>query len=308
MLAALHSLHRSGQTELLGAKIGQFAKAIEVALLMQWHFAVAWQLTGIAEPLPHSALHAGLAHPTELSSSLAYLKEVKLMEEAAKRGGLPTTIEGEPSGSVGPDSGAKRNSKPQRGGGKGGGSSLVEIESEIMRYFEHRVVPRNPGRTNLLEKDADSAPRSLLLGLFTSRGLGVTRATSLVHELGRLRPSELVECGYWSAMINDLAEGSETPMHVDERNSGANIVHPLCASGHVVGGSFVLASSDGLSQECGHAVERTGCRRLSVTYFSPYRLDQVPDAVYQEARSHGFGELSGLPRCCLSIQWWMFRL
>eukprot|EP00971_Amphidinium_carterae_P349725 6491184-Amphidinium_carterae.1 len=75
MVSALHALHRSGQMELLGAKLGQFAKAIEVTLLMQGHWSVAWQLTGIAEPLPHSALHAGLAHPTELSSSLAYLKE-----------------------------------------------------------------------------------------------------------------------------------------------------------------------------------------------------------------------------------------
>eukprot|EP00971_Amphidinium_carterae_P233386 4632065-Amphidinium_carterae.1 len=119
MIAAMHALHRSGQMELLGAKLGQCAKAIEVALLMQGHWAVAWQLTGIADPQPHSALHAGLAHPTELSSSLAYLKEVKLMEEAAKRGGLPTAPDGEPSGSKGPNSGAAKP-KQQRGGGKGG--------------------------------------------------------------------------------------------------------------------------------------------------------------------------------------------
>eukprot|EP00971_Amphidinium_carterae_P349094 6490843-Amphidinium_carterae.2 len=194
------------------------------------------------------------------------------------------------------------------------------IEAEIARYFEHRVVPRNAGRTNLVQNSVEcAAPRSLLLGLFTSRGLGVTKATrahpklvALVHALAELRPSELSGLVYWSAMINDVPEGAETPWHSDERNTGVNIVHPLSVDCVCEGGALVIEAG----QACGeatypwsagqwivfdprrrHAVQRTRHRRLSVTFFSPYRLGQVPEEVLSEARQHGFGKGLGLPLC-----------
>eukprot|EP00971_Amphidinium_carterae_P233387 4632065-Amphidinium_carterae.2 len=196
----------------------------------------------------------------------------------------------------------------------------MDVEAEIVRYFEHRVVPRNAGRTNLVQEGADHVvPRSLLLGLFTCRGLGITRATrvhpklvSLVHALASWRPVELAGLGYWSAMINEVPEGSETPWHSDERNTGVNIVHPLSAGATCAGGALVVdvGPSDGMrtfpwsvgqwivfNPKHRHTVERTGHRRLSVTYFSPYRLNQVPESVFAEARQLGFGEGRGLPRC-----------
>eukprot|EP00971_Amphidinium_carterae_P040338 791763-Amphidinium_carterae.2 len=209
--------------------------------------------------------------------------------------------------------------------------TLPEVEAELLRYFESRVVPRNAGRTNLKSDACAEAPRSLLLGLFTSRGLGVTRSTrahpklvALVHELGRLRPPSLNGLGYWSVMINDVACGGQTPWHTDDRNAGLNIVHPLSVSAVATGGSLVVKSLDGSSSETyplsvdqwicfnprrPHAVERTMHRRLSVTFFSPYRLDQVPDSVYMEARQCGFGEMLGLPvsecqmgmECCFGV-------
>eukprot|EP00971_Amphidinium_carterae_P150482 2983148-Amphidinium_carterae.1 len=48
-------------------------------------------------------------------------------------------------------------------------------------------------------------------------------------------------------MINDLPEGAETPLHADVRNTGLNIVDPLCAVSHASGGEFVL---EGHAQEC----------------------------------------------------------
>eukprot|EP00971_Amphidinium_carterae_P234831 4659799-Amphidinium_carterae.1 len=82
MVSALHALHRSGQMKLLGAKLGHLAHArgLVGSLAVEGHRRAPSSLI-------NSALHAGLAHPTELSSSLAYLKEVKLIEEAAKKGG-----------------------------------------------------------------------------------------------------------------------------------------------------------------------------------------------------------------------------
>eukprot|EP00971_Amphidinium_carterae_P151484 3003437-Amphidinium_carterae.1 len=55
LLCHLHSLHRSQQYELLGAKISQFMKATEQTVLHGGSWRVSWSLTGVPEPRPYGA-------------------------------------------------------------------------------------------------------------------------------------------------------------------------------------------------------------------------------------------------------------
>eukprot|EP00971_Amphidinium_carterae_P107161 2122717-Amphidinium_carterae.2 len=85
LLSALHALHRSGRTALLGARISQFLKATEVAVSMNGHWAVAWTLTGIADPEPNNSVHGGLTTPIEVATAIAYMKDTKVLEEASRK-------------------------------------------------------------------------------------------------------------------------------------------------------------------------------------------------------------------------------
>eukprot|EP00971_Amphidinium_carterae_P339491 6477327-Amphidinium_carterae.2 len=167
------------------------------------------------------------------------------------------------------------------------GMTLLEVETEIVKYFEHRVVPKNAGRTKLHAGDASDAPRSLLLGLFTSRGMGISKATrghpklvALVHSLGKLRPAGLASMGYFSVMLNVIPAHGETPWHTDDRNTGLNIVHPI-SYGFVPPGLLEVLFWSRL---------QVGCRRVS-----PYRLEEVPDSILDEVAWCGFGSFAGLP-------------
>ena len=91
MLCSFHALHRSIPTEdlsplashrtaLLGARIGQCLKAMErYAADSSW--TLAWLATGLQDPRPSNRLmNMGLAHPSELASQSAYLREMASLE------------------------------------------------------------------------------------------------------------------------------------------------------------------------------------------------------------------------------------
>eukprot|EP00971_Amphidinium_carterae_P236642 4696746-Amphidinium_carterae.3 len=93
------------------------------------------------------------------------------------------------------------------------------------------TIPRNAGRTNI-----DAKPRSLLLGLYTRRGMGLGVRTSkhlqllaLVHTLAQRREGKSAMHPYCSIMVNRLDSGQELTQHQDEYNSLLNWVMPLCA-------------------------------------------------------------------------------
>ena len=88
MMATLHSLDRAGKHELVGAKIAQFAKAIELAQRSKGVWTAAWPLTGLPEPNPkQSGLENTLAHPAEYAAVSAYLREQKALEDALQKSG-----------------------------------------------------------------------------------------------------------------------------------------------------------------------------------------------------------------------------
>ena len=88
MLASLHSLHRSGQHALIGARVAQYPKAVKILSRCKGSWAMAWPMTDLPEPIPRQAgLHETSAHPAEYAAVSAYVREQRALEEALRRGG-----------------------------------------------------------------------------------------------------------------------------------------------------------------------------------------------------------------------------
>eukprot|EP00971_Amphidinium_carterae_P347798 6489992-Amphidinium_carterae.1 len=231
LLSSLHALHRGGKFPLLGARIAQYLKAVEVATTMGGSWSVAWPLTGVADPDPSSSVHGGLTTPLEVATAIAYVKDAKVLEEASKKvTGAGYTGWSNDSGASGSGRGQGGGKRGGRGSGKGGenaapssgncdgwgpeedkGRRLVsealraaepsaeQLEAAILDYFSKRVAPRNRKRENLrLDAAGAQYSRSLLLGLYTVRGTGIARATKshsdllrLCHRLALLRPPSM---------------------------------------------------------------------------------------------------------------------
>eukprot|EP00971_Amphidinium_carterae_P330700 6463869-Amphidinium_carterae.1 len=106
MLAALHSHGMRGEHTLALAKTCQFMKALEQSTQQNGSWKSAWLLTGLPDPRPPpGGYQQGLSHSAELGLTAAYLKELKLLEEAAKK---------ESDGSA---TGAPGGDRPRKGGG-----------------------------------------------------------------------------------------------------------------------------------------------------------------------------------------------
>eukprot|EP00971_Amphidinium_carterae_P319228 6345207-Amphidinium_carterae.1 len=104
MMAALHSHAMRGEHSLVLAKTCQFMKSLEQSVQQNGAWKSAWLLTGLPDPRP-GGYQQGLSHAAELGLTAAYLKELKLLEDASKKEG-----ESAPPG-------AEPKRKP--GGGKG---------------------------------------------------------------------------------------------------------------------------------------------------------------------------------------------
>eukprot|EP00971_Amphidinium_carterae_P097305 1925456-Amphidinium_carterae.1 len=367
LLAALHALHRGGEMSLLGARIAQFLKALEVAVAMNGNWTVAWTLTGIANPDPTSSIHGGLATPLEVATAIAFVKDTRVLEEAARKTNAPAV-----EGGTGQGNGCRtwtswwsqRKRRPRKqwwrdscwtAGVVWGGSStchneelfppsdqvtlpqnaahirrpklvqralrcpqdsIDDIENGILDYFSKRVVPKNPKRENIKAdgEGANGYARSLLLGLYTVRGTGLSRATrahwtlvQLCHRLAAARPPSL-RCRYVAMMIND---NPHVCYHRDINNCGLSMLRSF---GAYTGGEFHQQACDALlgvtpsaanRGQCGvsfvtkqgwmvfdacipHGVSLVSGRRLSIAYFMPVRHDHISAELTSELRRFGF--------------------
>eukprot|EP00971_Amphidinium_carterae_P352884 6492761-Amphidinium_carterae.3 len=108
----------------------------------------------------------------------------------------------------------------------------ADLMQLLLQECETTSIPRNAGRTNILDR-----PRSLLLGLYTRRGLGISRGTSrnltllsLIHTLASRRPHGGSAHPYCAVMLTRLEEGQGLSSHRDEYNSLLNWVLPLCSN------------------------------------------------------------------------------
>eukprot|EP00971_Amphidinium_carterae_P150565 2984574-Amphidinium_carterae.1 len=125
LLSTLHALHRSGKVPLLGAKIAQFLKATEVATTMGGHWAVAWTLTGVADPEPSSSVHNGLATPLEVATAIAFVKDSKVLEEASRKTG--SQPHGQEGGQSWGNPSNQNGGRGQGGGGRRGRGGGIKI-------------------------------------------------------------------------------------------------------------------------------------------------------------------------------------
>ena len=117
MICTLHSLHRSNQVALLGAKLGQYAKAIEASVRAKGRWEYAWLFTGEEDPRAKGAGRRGLTHPAEFAAAVAYTKEVRALEEYLGR----ESGRGSQGGGKSEEEEPWWKKKKKKGGKKGGG-------------------------------------------------------------------------------------------------------------------------------------------------------------------------------------------
>eukprot|EP00971_Amphidinium_carterae_P279756 5553452-Amphidinium_carterae.1 len=98
------------------ARCCQFMKSLEQSIQHNGGWRAAWLLTGLPDPRPAPGVfQQGLSHSSELGLTAAYLKELKILEEASKK----ESEGGHPQGG-GAGGGASGAEPKKKGGGRGG--------------------------------------------------------------------------------------------------------------------------------------------------------------------------------------------
>eukprot|EP00971_Amphidinium_carterae_P335336 6471158-Amphidinium_carterae.2 len=114
----------------------------------------------------------------------------------------------------------------------------AELDERILQLVQEKAVPKHYTRKNV-----GAAPKSVLLGLYTKRGLGLGVQTTCrlpllaaVHELARRRPGCHAAHGYTSVMVND---NTALARHRDQYNFGVNYLYGVSTNG--TGGQLWLS-------------------------------------------------------------------
>eukprot|EP00971_Amphidinium_carterae_P281034 5580056-Amphidinium_carterae.1 len=123
MLASLHSLHRSGDYDMLGARIGQCLKAVEASVALSGGWELAWLYTGLPDPINAGGLHRGLSSLGEVAAAAGYLRDMQVVEASLKRASST------PSGAPSPDAGQERPGKKPPKANKGKGKEAAQPPS-----------------------------------------------------------------------------------------------------------------------------------------------------------------------------------
>eukprot|EP00971_Amphidinium_carterae_P078288 1548809-Amphidinium_carterae.3 len=134
--------------------------------------------------------------------------------------------------------------------------NTAEEQKEVARRVESYLLPSTASRTNLGERRV----QSLLLGLYTRRGSGITRRTRCFPLLDELHA---------------LARTCSVPVS-DSNNVGRSTV-------------FVCGQFEGGEHAQG--------KRISVVYFTPVGFRNVASSVHDDLRSLGFPVDSLLQEC-----------
>eukprot|EP00971_Amphidinium_carterae_P294929 5856312-Amphidinium_carterae.2 len=118
-------------------------------------------------------------------------------------------------------------------------------DSEVTRHLAMLVAEKVVAK-HRTRKTVGESPRSVLLGLYTKRGLGVGKETwkrlqllAAIHEWAARRPPPHADHGYVSIMLNC---NDSLPRHRDEYNFGVNYVYALEVPGE--GGQLWLLLDD----------------------------------------------------------------
>eukprot|EP00971_Amphidinium_carterae_P131969 2614025-Amphidinium_carterae.2 len=166
------------------------------------------------------------------------------------------------------------------------------VTERIESYLLAHGVPTTASRTNL---GKGQPVRSLLLGLYTRRGVGITRKTggfSLLQELHELAKTCVVPPAYTSITINVVTD-SCVQEHRDVNNVGISTVF-VC--GVFTGGAFRqgcnrICVKQGWFQFQGqvpHEVEQVQGTRISIVYFTPMGFQGIPRHLRTRLVEFGF--------------------
>eukprot|EP00971_Amphidinium_carterae_P351527 6492153-Amphidinium_carterae.1 len=169
-------------------------------------------------------------------------------------------------------------------------TSPVKEYARIVSQLSAFGVPETKSRTNI------GNCRSQLFGLFTRRGLGVTKVTSsrtqvlnLVHELAKTRADPTP---YLSVAFNELHDSS-VQEHVDANNEGCS---DLTVFGDFEGGRFCQLGEEldvkgkwvRFFAQLPHSVSSSRGRRLSISLFTPRLTHKVEDSLWSTLLEAGF--------------------
>eukprot|EP00971_Amphidinium_carterae_P097772 1934644-Amphidinium_carterae.1 len=183
------------------------------------------------------------------------------------------------------------------------------VAAELEEWLMGTTVPKAHTRYNLCQNGV--AARSVLLGAYCQRGLGVTRATEkgkwsraleLIHELAKRRTGERFNKSYLSIQVNSYDSGPGVPKHRDKNNEGLSDIY-VC--GQFEGGELYCNEQrvDAIGQwgvldgKEWHWTEPNRGRRLSIVLFTPKGWERL-DAKHMEAlaelgfpvREHGMAQ------------------
>eukprot|EP00971_Amphidinium_carterae_P352811 6492739-Amphidinium_carterae.1 len=184
---------------------------------------------------------------------------------------------------------------------------LKQLCREIYNLVSQMTLPKMRARTNVY--GAGLSPRGFLLGAFTRRGVGVTRATerateltSKIHALAKLR---LKDTPYASVYVSTTAG---LPLHTDSNNFCHNDV--IC-TGKFSGGRVFVEHPGGkpfrfndefvdgrmfsvkhqflrFDPSQRHAVEPSRGHRVSIVFFSPRFLSKLSESDQHLLEQAGF--------------------
>eukprot|EP00971_Amphidinium_carterae_P332662 6466912-Amphidinium_carterae.1 len=150
-------------------------------------------------------------------------------------------------------------------------SGRTGIADSIESYLLVHGVPSTASRTNL-----GGRVNSMLLGLYTRRGMGVTKRTNvfpLLEELHALAKTCSIPPSYTSIAINVMND-TEVPQHRDSNNMGVSTVY-VCGQfggGEFIQGEKTLRLKEGWFTFFGqipHRVARVTGTRVSIIYHVP---------------------------------------
>ena len=98
LVAEIHRLMHNQEYDMAEAFVCQTLKSFEQVILDRGDWQLAWAYTGLPELRSTSRVRRGGAHPVEISAGMAYLKEMRAVEEwraGAKKGPKGAGKEGE---------------------------------------------------------------------------------------------------------------------------------------------------------------------------------------------------------------------
>eukprot|EP00971_Amphidinium_carterae_P024856 490525-Amphidinium_carterae.1 len=182
---------------------------------------------------------------------------------------------------------------------------VTEIQPQLCHQLEEAVKALVGLSSNATQRGAQGM-KSVVLGLYTTQGVGVTRASNhpTARKLLRLvhQAAKGLKQPYFAVTVNYIPEGAELPMHTDTNNWPGTMSF-VCSFGQYQGGELWQRCDQTMQQwqsrETGswialdptlpHGVKPvTAGVRWSLVVFTPGRLDQVPREAWQGLQMLGF--------------------